>query len=1030
MEFLTRSHLIRRLGALLVVACCLFPKITSGQSTAADPALDEYNLAIGLYKQKRWALAADSFRKFVASRPKHARTPYARLYLGLTLVNLEDHKGAREVLRKYIADYPQSRELPHAMYRVAECSYFLDDLPASEKEFQAFLAKCHDDPLREYAYPYLADAQLRMNKPQEALASFQKSLEVAPQGKLAEDSRFGMARAYEALKKNGDAVKLYQQIASNRTGTRAPEAHFRAATLTFDAGDLKASAQAYDQLESLFPASHLIPLARLNAGYAYYRLKEYATAAERFSTARKDASLALTAGYWLALSLKAQSQYDKAMEAFSALDTTKATPDVAEGIQFQWADCQLRLAMYAPAEQRFRSVADRWPKGQFAAESLLFAAEALLLDGKTDGVDTLLDRFQREFPKSGLRLYETLLRGRWYAARGGDEDLKRAVEFLSKVASESTIPRTQAQARLHLARVQLDRKEYGLAIEALNPLVDQIANDATLAEFAEAWVLQAQAALSANEYDLAVKQTTQYLTQFLNGPYAEQALSVRALAEGHRGNAEAVQRDLQAMAKQFPESLQTARLTLQIAEMAYSEKKWEWASKLFTMLLKTEPTDINPAAVLSGLAWSLYHNKNHRQAAEYCAQLVSNYPADVLAPQAAYLRGIALRDAGDLDSALPAFQETTKAYTGTWEGYEAARESARTLKQLGRIPEADAAYKNAYDELRKQPPEKQDKLDAFLDEWALVNYEAGRYKRSDEIFQALLKDMPASPLADNARFSLAESDLVSGKLDAAQNVFQSLANDSNSDEDVRQDSLFRLMEIASERQQWKKSLEHATSLEKQFPEGKHRWDALFHRAQAALHLGDFEDATKSLAALKEQRDNPDVSGANWFPHVWALLAEAHFHQKRYQQIESLSSEFDTSFPASPIRYRLDDVLGRAYKRQSRFEEARTSLTRVVQSETGRRTETAAQSQLMIAETYFLQKNYQTALTEYLKVYHLYSFPEWQAAGLFQAALCDELLDHWPDAARSYELLLKEFPKSELAEKAQSRLEVAKKRANN
>ena len=49
--------------------------------------------------------------------------PYARLYLGLTLVNADKYAEARDVLRAYVRDYPQSRSLPDALYRAGECSY-------------------------------------------------------------------------------------------------------------------------------------------------------------------------------------------------------------------------------------------------------------------------------------------------------------------------------------------------------------------------------------------------------------------------------------------------------------------------------------------------------------------------------------------------------------------------------------------------------------------------------------------------------------------------------------------------------------------------------------------------------------------------------------------------------------------------------------------------------------------------------------------------------------------------------------------
>ena len=80
---------------------------------------------------------------------------------------------------------------------------------------------------------------------------------------------------------------------------------------------------------------------------------------------------------------------------------------------------------------------------------------------------------------------------------------------------------------------------------------------------------------------------------------------------------------------------------------------------------------------------------------------------------------------------------------------------------------------------------------------------------------------------------------------------------------------------------------------------------------------------------------------------------------------------------------------------------------------------------MIAETYFITKDYKAALESYLKVHILYKFPDWQSAALFQAGLCDEQLGQWKNAVDDYESLIREFPKSEFAEKAKPRLEVAK-----
>jgi TolA-binding protein len=79
--------------------------------------------------------------------------------------------------------------------------------------------------------------------------------------------------------------------------------------------------------------------------------------------------------------------------------------------------------------------------------------------------------------------------------------------------------------------------------------------------------------------------------------------------------------------------------------------------------------------------------------------------------------------------------------------------------------------------------------------------------------------------------------------------------------------------------------------------------------------------------------------------------------------------------------------------------------------------------------YLLEKDYKTAEQEYLKVDILYKFPEWQAPALQQAAACQEQLNRWADAVKTYQSLIDQFPQTEFATKAKDRLPAARKKAS-
>jgi TolA-binding protein len=127
-------------------------------------------------------------------------------------------------------------------------------------------------------------------------------------------------------------------------------------------------------------------------------------------------------------------------------------------------------------------------------------------------------------------------------------------------------------------------------------------------------------------------------------------------------------------------------------------------------------------------------------------------------------------------------------------------------------------------------------------------------------------------------------------------------------------------------------------------------------------------------------------------------------------------------------YQVEEVVGRSYKQQANFPEARSAFQRVLADKQAFRTATAAKSQFLIAETYFLEEKWEDAFLAYQKVYASYDLPEWQSMALLQSGKCDEQLKRWKEAAKTYEQMIQEFPKSEHVNEAQQRLEAAKNKA--
>ncbi len=1008
----------------------------------ADQADDDYAVAVGFYKGSRWDLAAQAFQKFLNDNPKHTRAPISRLYLGLSLSNLEKYDQARPVLRDFVKEFANNAQVPTAMYWIAVCSYFLDDWKSADMEFTAFLAKSPDDPKHEDALTYLGDSQLRLGKPEVAEGTFQQAIKLFPQGKLLEDAQFGLSRSFEKQQKLEQALALYRQLAASKTDKLAAQAQWHLAQLLFESKDYANAAKEYDSLCKTFSESRYVSAARLNAGYSFYEVKDFKSASAQFEQAAKDAPQAPAATYWRGMSQKQQADFAGAATILKGAFEVFPQDPLAEQMLFQWADCELRQSQFASAETHFVEVSDRWPKGQWADDALFFGGEAALQRANREAnaearlaalaaAEGYAKKLVANYADGGLKLHGELLRGRALLARGADTDVAAAAEAFKSVLAGSQRPQTQLQARLYLARAQQRLRQHAATLETLGPVVEQARKEGAASEFVDSILLQATSLLAEKKFAEAVNTSAEYLRLVPTGPQAEQSLATKALAEGNQGQLTLAKESLNRLRQASPSGALSVATSHQLAEIAYAAKQFDQALEWFTNVVNASPQSPQLVAALSGQAWCQFETKQFKPAAAGFARLLKEFPQHELAAESAVKLGECLQADKQPEEAAKAFAEAFDKFTPNRFAYLAGLQRARVLRELRKIDEADAAYQKL---LEKYP--KPDRLDLVFDEWALLNHENERFARADEIFKRLITETPNSVLADNARYSLAESELASSqrpdgsvdaaKVEAAKAAFRQLEQSSESDADVQQDSLFRLVGIAEEQSKWDELAKSAEALRTRFAEGRYKSDAAFYLALSQVHRGQGDAAGELLKPLLSAKNDPAMKQKHWFPRVFVLLSEIQWRAKQYPQVIETVTAFRTWDPQNRWMYQAEEVLGRAYKQQTKFDEARNSFKRVLADPNGARTETAAKAQLMIAETYFITKDYKAALEGYLKVHILYKFPDWQSAALFQAGLCDEQLGQWKNAVDDYESLIREFPKSEFAEKAKPRLDVAKR----
>jgi TolA-binding protein len=1031
----------RRAGLLCLGV--LWVILIAGDRAWADPVTD-YNLAVEFYRQQRWDLAVDACQDFLRKYPEHERAGTARLYLAQSLLHRRRFAEARDQFAVFLKNSPEHQDRPLAQYRLGECSYFLGEYAVAEVDLEKFLKQYPEHELAEWGTVYLGESQLRQKKYEAAAKSFEQAISRFPRGGLVEDAEFGLAASLEARHRIDQALQIYQRIAARPQSSRGAEAQFHIGADYFDQGKFQESATAFQDLARKFPQHKLASAAELNAGYACYHLSEYPRAISHFTKAAQDPEHAEVASYWLGVSLKSAGRYSEAIQTFEA--SLKAKPDqsLAERLTFQWGDAEFRMAHYARAIELFQQVAKTWPQGELADDALHSAGEAALQAGKPAQAAELHLQFMKLFPQSGLLHVEELLYARTLIAMGDESAAQadhgrpfydKAADLLRHILKDSTISHTRQLARYQLARVDERLQQDEKVIETLTALLTD--RSASLPqELVEAWLLRGNAHLRLNQNVEALQDYQRYAEQTEQPAEKILALAGMSTALTRLKEWKKLPPLLEELNRLDTADSQFSRCALAAGDAAFEAHEWEAAEAAFRRILSRQPASSQAVAAQSGLAHTLYEKKEYREAAGFFEKAMTAPASDVvLQSYATYMHAFALQQAGEKQAALAAFQAAAAKLTQVGQkstdappnpdvglnAYRCEKAGARLAREHNERTAADQLYEAAYHELKLLPKDEQGELDRLMNEWADLAYRAEDFTRSDEIYRLLVQECPRSPLADDARLILAESLRFGGQLEPARLAFTQLAADEKADDFVRQRALVHLLDLSSEGRRWEEVVAAGRQLESQFPESTHRLYVQYRLGEALLHLKQFPQSRAILEKLQTELVGKLETAPAWWPEVWLLLAEADYWLKDYSALEKVVADFKSRLPDSPLLYRADALLGRSLENRARFPEARAAYLRAIDSESGRGTETAAEAQFRIAESYLKENNLPEALKAYYKVYAGYDAPRFEAAALYQAASCDVSLKHFREAAESYRKLLEEFPQSEFTKKAQARL---------
>ncbi|HEV3343968.1 MAG TPA: tetratricopeptide repeat protein, partial [Pirellulales bacterium] len=640
-------------------------------------------------------------------------------------------------------------------------------------------------------------------------------------------------------------------------------------------------------------------------------------------------------------------------------------------------------------------------------------------------VDRLAKRFVERHPKSSLQGQVDRAVGRSLLERKNFSAAAPSFERLVATESaDSTLHKDADRCLLAAAYAGLGRFDDALkAVDAVSIGKESLSppDPQTDAASRQLWIdvrrQRAAALVGLNRFADALPLLERLLTVNLDANTTVWTQAELAVCLAKTGQLDRAKGLYAGQLSQAQESDVLPPAILALADAALEQQDAAWAGELFGRL--AAESSAFQARALWGVARSRVKQGDPSQAVAALDRLLTNHAANPLASQAALARGQLFEQLKDDEAALRSYRQVIDKYASSPELAQALLAAARVEQRLKQPQEAVVLY----EQLDRQFPSLPEH-DAVLYEWAWALRDSGEPDKASEIFERLRTAMPKSRFWADAVYRLAERTYETKDYARAAQLNDELIGGEPGG-DVLPHALYLEAQIAAAQNEWPRTSPPLQRLVAEFPDSPIVPLARYLLAEASYREADFGGAAEAFRELAES-----TRGRNdkWLAMIPLRRAQILARNKEWHDALEMASQIETDFPDFDQQYEVDYVIGRCQASLGNFDDARAAYRRVVKSEEGAKTETAAKAQWMIGETFFHQKNYESALREYLQVEILYDYPTWQAAALFEAAKCHEHLGEPKQAAELYAKVVKSYPDSPLVKDAAQRLKASEAQA--
>ncbi len=767
-------HKLRRLYLFLAFLVVL-PVLAPGQDSKEN---GDFKLAINLFNDGLFDLAAEQLRQFVAAYPNTSQGIEARFYLGLTQMKLKRYEDARITFQTFALTYQDNPRAPEAWYNTGDAYAAMNNYKEAAQAYERVKvfhpkSKPAPDALLQAAKYFILAGQR-----DDARRDLRVILQEYPASPAVLKARTQLGKMYF---EDGNIDQAQTELRRVIDGDPSPEAKAQALLIL---GNINAATRKFDQAQSNYQEiitkyknSTAVQGAYVNFGRLLADNGKYADAEDNFKKAlslkgASDSTLLRDAMLGVAESQSAQKDYQNALKSYqrflAAFPSEERTPDAL------WS-----LALTASRARRYDVSDDACQRLLHAAKTDLLRNRAIIrlahnaeerknVQAAIKDYLSFVDQ-NPDHPSAATVLYHV---GRLYDTELNDYR-KAAVDYENVY---SRYPRSPlADDALWSAGHCYERlKDYGRALMMFRELLDHYpASDSSEAASRK---IDSIEIFEAKDKDAGLER----LALLVGDVVAEKdkvGLSYR-LGDIYFHDL----KNYEAAEVQFSNAINSGMTDARFVDALYfrarsyeyltrkDEKYRAKAISAYQTFVQTYKND--PRARQCALSLFFLMATSPAAAQEALAQAGDTQRLDTML----YHTGVLLEDADSLVSALAVFKQVMTSYPASPSGIDARFHEAVLYGKEGLV-DSMLAYGKQYLDL-----EADGRFCAvLLHDMAMAEAQRGKFAEAAGLYRRLGEDFGYASVAGDAQSNLAASLMSAGNADDALSLYQDLVRQEEED---------------------------------------------------------------------------------------------------------------------------------------------------------------------------------------------------------------------------------------------------------